>query len=199
MAKSITIKQLENTLAFSRGTQIVTFKSRTVPRMKKLGNPHYGNLIKIARRNAIINASYESVMNKRMSRLLAKLQSSEITPATQKQIDDLMGKLPFKAGPRPWGVRRKGTPFVDHTVNGEKRLYLETLILREFSADYFTLDGKPVPKGQLLGVIVEPPDRPVMLRDYQVTNLLAITNRGEEYTINGRKARVIARNTLTRR
>lgn len=146
--------------------------------MRKLQNPYYGKVIKKCRRNAVINASYESVVNKKLARLIKRLQSSEITPDIQQIIDGLVSELPFVAGPRAWGTRRKGTPFVDYTG----QVYLEVIVLQELSSSYVTLDGQPVPRSQLEKYLDER-EQVVKIRDYHIENIHTITLRGQTYSI----------------
>jgi hypothetical protein len=98
--------------------------------MRSLHNPYFGKVVKVCKRNAVVNASYESVVNKRLTRLIKRLQSSEITQEIQTMIDGLISELPFVAGPRAWGSRRRGTPFVDYTG----KVYLEIIVLKELTS-----------------------------------------------------------------
>ena len=53
----------------------------------------------------------------------------------------------FQLGPRAWGTRIAGTPFVEH--KGE--YYLETIFMRPGAVEY-QLDGAPIQKDQIEGL-----------------------------------------------
>jgi hypothetical protein len=172
--------QLEAILSSSKGTQFVTVVTDTVPKMRSLHNPYFGKVIKRCKRNAVVNASYESVVNKRLTRLIKLLQSSEITPEIQEKIDGLISELPFVAGPRAWGKRRRGTPFVDYTG----KVYLEIIVLKELSCSYIsTKDGSEIPVSQLERYLTEREGELVKIRDYHIENLNTITLRNQTYSL----------------
>lgn len=75
----------------------IRLKHKSVPSMRKKGNP-YLDAVKISHIKGYINFNYE------------KEYDSEVP-------------FEFKAGPRVWGVRQEGTPYVLH--KGKK--YLEVL------------------------------------------------------------------------
>ena len=91
----------------------------------------------------------------------------------------------FVAEPRKWGVRRDGTPFVDH----KGATYLEVKVERSLHCEYRLDDGTPVDAS-----IVEPwlpsrvegrrqmVDKPVILRDYKMENLREVTVNGATHT-----------------
>ncbi len=85
------------------------------------------------------------------------------------------GKSPdsFTLSPRAWGVRRKGSPFVDYNGN----LYLEVIFLKAGDVAY-TLNGYPVDKGNIVGLKPAPAlptqqglDNKVILRTFDVSNI----------------------------
>lgn len=179
-AVPLSLRQLQVILSSSRGTQFVTIEAVTVPEMKKIRNPFYDKVVKICRRNAVINASYESVTNKKIQRLISKLQSSEITPKIQQQIDELASQLPFVAGPRKWGRRRQGTPFVDY----QRKVYLEVIVLKTLTVRYVSVeDGATIPLSAIKKWLKPAPERLVELRDYTLSNIRTITIQGQAYTI----------------
>jgi hypothetical protein len=115
-----------------------------------------------------------------LARLIKKLQSSEITPEIQREIDGLVSELPFVAGPRAWGKRRRGTPFVDYTG----RVYLEVIVLKELSCSYNSItDGSEIPMSQLERFLTERESELVKIRDYSIENLHSITLQGQTYTL----------------
>jgi hypothetical protein len=85
------------------------------------------------------------------------------------------GKSPdsFTLSPRAWGVRRKGSPFVDH--NG--KLYLEVIFLKAGKVEY-ALDGYPIDKDNIVGLKATPNppkqeglNNKVIIRTFDVENI----------------------------
>lgn len=91
----------------------------------------------------------------------------------------------FQVGPRAWGTRLEGTPYVEH--KGE--FYLEVIFLKPGESTYL-LDGRPVSKDEIQGL---PPSKPggeqggledkVQIRTYKVSSIQAIRAFGEEATV----------------
>lgn len=94
------------------------------------------------------------------------------------------GKDPdsFELGPRAWGERITGTPFVSH--NGKH--YLEVIFLKSGSVQYL-LDGQPVDETAIEGL----PDRKegeqaglenkVVLRTFSLDSIVALRAAGQEW------------------
>ncbi len=186
----ISLKDFQAMLAVARGPRFVTIVSRTIPTMRKKGNPYRDNCVKIARRNAAINCSYESLMNNAIVRLIKDEADNEtIVAAIRSQYglpveDPLVAGKYFTAGPRQWGTRLYGLPFVSHvTKSGEHRLYLETFVMRELAHQYQTLDGDIIPDQELKDFIDLEPAKLVELKDYDTRNLVACVCGGQGYLI----------------
>lgn len=82
----------------------------------------------------------------------------------------------FTVGPRAWGTREKGTPFVTH--NGNE--YLEVIFLKAGDTHY-RVDGKVTPKSEIPGLPESSQEAhqgglndKVIIRTYAVESILAI-------------------------
>jgi len=156
-----------------RGCRPLAFVAETTPELRT-GNPFGGKtrihrLRKLSRVSGMVGFRYENSVNNQRMR--------EGTP-----VDALGEVMEFVAEPRKWGVRREGSPFVDHKGG----VYLEVKVERSLGHEYRLDDGTPVDAS-----IVEPwlpsreegrrqmVDRPVVIRDYKLENLREVTINGE--------------------
>jgi len=153
--------ELKAALASRKGTSFVTIVALTDPRMRKRGNPYIGRVQKRSTVNGAIGWIYQNSVNRERAR-------ENLEPD-------------FEAFPRKWGQRIKGTPFVEH----KGKTYLELKVERALSTEYL-LDGEVVdksvieewlPKRKPEGERQEV-DRPIILRDYDLANIKAITFDG---------------------
>lgn len=188
----IGLEQFQAMLAVKNGPQFITLVAKTIPKMRKKGNPYKDNCVKIARRNAAINCSYESLMNNAIKKLLENEAANEEIIEAIKTLypkcegPERVNNPYFAAGPRQWGTRLSGLPFVSHVnKQGEHRLYLETFVMRELAHEYQTLDGNIIPDEELRDFIDVEPAQLVELKDYWVRNLIACVHRKQGYLIVG--------------
>jgi len=156
---------LENTL----GSTPITFVARTKVRMNKTGNPFVGAM-KIARINGFINWSYERSVNRQRGR---------------EGVEE-----EFKALVRKWGERqkdRKGRllPFVLH----KDKTYVEVKVQKSLGYEY-EFEGKPVPKEEIHKFMPKRKEgarqdvkRAVVLRDYALDSIQAVTVDGTAYEV----------------
>lgn len=170
--KSISLEELQETLSARKGAQIVTIVANVEPEMRKgkgeSQNPYIGRVRKVSTVNGLVNWNYQNSVN------------------NQRVREDL--EPDFEPEPRKWGVRIKGLPFVTHTRKGDEtpRLYLELKVQKVLGTVYL-LDNQPVPKEVLEPWLPAPREEgarqgvenPVVLRDYALENLEAITVSGE--------------------
>lgn len=98
------------------------------------------------------------------------------------------GKDPnsFQVGPRSWGQRETGTPFVTH--NGNE--YLEVIFLKCGDVHY-RVDGVATPKDQIPGLPESSQeahqgglDQKVIIRTYAVESIIGITIDKTTYVVN---------------
>lgn len=160
-----------------RGCRPISFVAETIPELKS-GNPWGGTqrthrLRKLSRVSGMIGFSYENAVNAQRGR--------EETP-----IDPVTGEIEtFVAEPRKWGVRRAGTPFVDH----KGQTYLEVKVERSLHCEYRLDDGTPVDAATVAAWLPEKNEgrrqmveKPVILRDYTLDNLREVTINGATHT-----------------
>lgn len=135
------------------------------------GNPLQGRVTKrtvgsnvMVFQNKTTNA-YENMVNRRLAQ-----EGKEIT---------------FEVGPRQWGTRLQGTPFVVH----KDELYLEVIFLRPGKSEYL-LDGQPVDKSQIDGLPEKPEEgeqggleNKVIIRTYKVASIEAFTIDKQRYVM----------------
>lgn len=57
----------------------------------------------------------------------------------------------FTVGPRQWGTRIEGTPFVMHEKDGQVKHYLEVIFLKPGPVHY-ELDGQPIDADKIIGL-----------------------------------------------
>lgn len=89
----------------------------------------------------------------------------------------------FQLGPRAWGIREDGMPFIHH--NG--KMYLEVIFLNAGDVKYF-VDGNETPKEAIQGLDTDKAegeqgglDNKVIIRTYNVDNIKAMRVDGKEY------------------
>ena len=168
-APAITQRQLEEMLANQKGATMVTVVTRTEPRMRKTGNPFVGRVFMISRVNGVANFIYGNSVNRQRER--------EGTEAD------------FQAEPRKWGERVKGTPLVLH----KGQMYLELKVERSLGHTYVFANGSALTDTDvtsLKGFLykssqakTQQTDKEIILRDYKVANIVAITMGRIRYTI----------------
>lgn len=108
----------------------------------------------------------------------------------RQQAREGKAKADFVAGPRKWGSRIKGTPLVSHTggPDGRQLLYLEVKIEHRGEKYFDRNTGQSIPLETIQPHLRscesrQPIRRPVILRDYRLTNLAELTLDGTRYTI----------------
>lgn len=92
---------------------------------------------------------YKSRITKKMTGASVMVFSNSNGSAYESIVKNRLikeGKDPntFTVGPRAWGTRIEGTPFIKHN----DKTYLEVIFLKAGETSYF-LDGKPLTKEQL--------------------------------------------------
>lgn len=179
---SITTQDLHAMLDNKRGAFFVTIVASTDARLKKTGNPFKG-VRKVARVNGLLNWIYANSVNNQRVR--------ENTPT-----NDEGEVIQFIAEPRKWGerVRRAdGTisPFVQH----KDSIYIELKVQRSLGYQYFDADGNELTAEQVAPFLParsessrQEVENPVILRDYDLANIIGITFDGEFYSIERQAA-----------
>lgn len=96
MSKLLKRSELVALLSGGKGGRFVTLTTRTMPRMKKTGNPYFGRVERVAKRNGQIGVDYQNSVNNQLGR-------------EGKDTD-------FEAYPLPWGEHHNAY-FVAHKGN----------------------------------------------------------------------------------
>ena len=173
-----TIKQsdLVSTLMARRGCFFATIVAETDPRMVKTGNPYRGAM-KWAKVNGLGNWVYENSVNNQRMREHQPLDSAGEVEA-------------FVSHPRKWGTRiRRADGTVTPLVFHKGLHYFEMKVQRCLGYEYrlagSTLDTKAVEaflreqkESSRQGL-----DEPVILKDYTITNIRAITMDDTAYDV----------------
>jgi hypothetical protein len=163
----LNIEQFQSLLAHSKGAKIITLIVMT-----KADIPTK-EVYKLSRVNGIVNFQYSNSVNRQRER-------------EEKEPD-------FVPKKRKWGTRLSGLPFVSHvTKDGNHRLYLEVKVERVLSTEYRNAEGKTIPEEEITPLLKgkksqkehQGVEKEVVLRDYDVANILGVTINGVDYIIN---------------
>jgi hypothetical protein len=167
-----------------RGAYFMSMFTKTNPEMKKSWEG--GEVEKHRWSNVVANARYSNMVNNARQRLFEEQHAEQnnelvfigdgvLPPVVNGEVEH------FVARRRHWGVRRQGTPFVDH----KGKVYLEVAI-RSILRDRYFVDGVEVDsdtvvphlrKKDTLAIAMNqglPEDRQVMLRDYNFSNITTV-------------------------
>jgi hypothetical protein len=164
----IDITTLQKELSETRGAQFITVYSRTRPELVKEAPFH--DLVKYGRTNGIVNFHYGEAVKRQQVR--------------EGQEPD------FVPQPRKWGTRLGKSPFVSHVKDGVPKLYLEVKVEKSLGHQYRDHNDMTVVDEKVADLWLKP-DRPsgqptekqIILRDYDMDNVLAISFGGRSYFI----------------
>lgn len=169
----IKASELVKLLSGNLGAKMVTIISSTEPPMRKTANPFYGRVRKISRVNGVIGWQYESAVNRQRDR--------------EQRPENADGTIEhFFAEPRKWGERLPGSPWVSH----KQQMYLELKVERVLGHEY-RCDGKPIDVAELEPWLQRKTgessrqgvEKEIILRDYRLDSILAVTFGGKQYLI----------------
>lgn len=135
----ISLDQLREIVVERKGATFVEIVTNTEPKMRKTGNPYYGRVRRIARRNGMLGTSYENDVNNQRHR-------------ENQPLDDEGQVEPFVAEALWKGKgQHVGPNLARHTETGEE--YLVFFPARRDAQgnpiadeDQWLIDGNPVPK-----------------------------------------------------
>jgi hypothetical protein len=171
---TINLPDLQFQLSARRGAMFVSIVARTDARLKKTDNPLALPVWKVSRVNGVVNFNYASAVNRQRGR----------------EFDEADGEAfeLFEPEPRKWGVRLKGLPFVQH----KDQVYLEMKVERSLGYAYEDNNGNPLTNEQVEPFLPKASsnadhqgvDREIILRDYNLKNILQITFLGETYNVD---------------
>lgn len=166
------MSQLQALLANVNGNTIISIDTETVPTLKGgKANPMQGKVRKVMIGGNVMvftnknSNGYENMVNRRL----------------EKEGFDAKS---FSVGPRSWGSRIEGTPFVEH--NGA--LYLEVIFLRAGKVEY-KHGVRPIAADQIEGLQEKQEAEQggltdkVFIRTFKEESIIAITIDGKRHTL----------------
>jgi hypothetical protein len=182
--KVATLQTLVELLTEKKGAKLVTIVTKTRPDFVRQApdgrlNPFCGknlktdhNVFKISRVNGVVNWNYANAVNR------------------QREREGVV-EADFVAQPRKWGIRLAGLPFVVHTLtNGQTKVYLEVKPEHSLGYEFQDDKGQTIPTETVMPFLREhkqpetqQTDKEIILRDYDLGNILSITYGGETYVI----------------
>jgi len=170
----ITRNQLANNLKDMDQTVLATIRTCTVPDMKKTNNPFWGKVRKLQDMQACVGSwQYSKAVNARRKKEWENdLLSDDSTPKPEK----------FVPAKRQWGERVANTPYVEH--NGQ--LYVELSVIKCLRQVYLDENGNELSKELLAPFFKnnekegarQDLDKPVIVRDVKIDNVVSITYGG---------------------
>jgi hypothetical protein len=159
----MTKPQFKTLLATRNGASFITITALTEPdwlAARETGeNPYKNHVVKRSVVNGVINWKYENSVNNQRAR-------EGLSPD-------------FESLPRKWGERIHGTPWVEH----KGKTYLELKVENVLSTTYVDENGVEL-NSELVKHYIKPShsggerqgvEREVILRDYNLNNIVAFT------------------------
>lgn len=166
------------------GATPISITTETIPVLKGgKSNPMKGLVIKrMEKANVMI------FQNKRINGYEAMIE--------RRLIAEKKDPASFVLGPRQWGVRREGMPFVDHikidkeTKEEVSEVYLEVIFLKTGKVTYW-LDGEEIDRDDVQGLDTSKEegeqgglDNKVIIRTFNVKNVKEISIGGDHYILD---------------
>lgn len=135
----MTIKEQLNDF---KGSQIIGLDTATTVKLRGgMKNPMQGRVRKVTEGSLVMlfkgSNGYSNMVNRRLAKQI---------DLTEDLLDQIGGRE-FTPGPRAWGHRIPGTPFVHH----KDKDYLECIFLRAGKSKYF-LNGEEIAKEEIQGL-----------------------------------------------
>lgn len=164
------LAEVNRLLQARAGAELLTVITRTIPEMRKKGNPYHGRILKVSKVNGQIRFNYEA--------------------GVQRQQEREGKEANFEAQPRKWGTHvSPHSTFLAHvTKEGFQRFYLRLRVLRSKSV-YVDENGAVIDPELIKPFLpVQPPSKQgveseVIERDYNLDNILALSIAGEKLLI----------------
>lgn len=180
--QNVTLEQLRYILE-GRGTQTeVTIASATVPRMRKRNNPYFDRVKKLSVVTGDICFRYEEEVNKQRRREhTLNLVAGE--PVVQEVTR-------FQSQERTWGEKEQTRERVGALVYHGQNAYLELLVTQSVRHEYRDEQNNIVDKNAIKPFLYDSKqpqtqgtEKPVIIRDYKLTNIMSILLDGVVYTL----------------
>lgn len=186
MTQTISVAQLRQMLATSRGSCFVTFVARTSARARKTANPHWP-VTKLARVNGVIGFNYGLTVRRQQLREGRRLTFKSEPRDWGNRMDPATPKSAMPAGRKK---RRRGLcPLYCH----KGRDYLDVKVERVLEVSYFAGDGREMRFDQVERFLPvrkcnakhQGVRRQIVLRDYHLESIESITFNGNSYLVRG--------------
>ena len=165
------LETAQRAFAALEGATFVGMDTETPVKLKGgMKNPQQGRVVKVQRGAQVM--SFSNTNGSAYAAMVRRRLAEE-------------GKDPdsFELGPRAWGERIAGTPFVEHKGNH----YLEVIFLSAGETEY-RLDGVTVPESVIEGLPPKPEsngqgglDRKVVIRTFKLENITELRAYGLQW------------------
>lgn len=131
--EDVVMQALKGTTFMTMDTTTIVTCRKTMPEDRKMSNPHYNSVVKHGLGHRVM--------------LFQNLHSSGYDNMVKRRLI-AEGKDPssFELGPRKWGVRVTGTPFIKH--NG--KTYMEAIFLGA-GRTHYTYRGESIDRRHIIG------------------------------------------------
>jgi len=136
---------IQQQLSDFKGSQFVGLDTVTDVKLKGgMKNPMQNKVTKVTKGSVVMlftsGKGFKNMVNRRL-----KIQAQgELTTI---ELFEAIAAKEFQPGPRQWGKRIDGTPFVEH----KGKTYLECIFMKPGKTTYF-LDGKEIAKKDIIGL-----------------------------------------------
>ena len=136
---------IQQQLSDFKGSQFVGLDTVTDVKLKGgMKNPMQNKVTKVTKGSVVMlftsGKGFKNMVNRRL-----KIQAQgELTTV---ELFEAIAAKEFQPGPRQWGKRIDGTPFVEH----KGKTYLECIFVNPGETTYF-LDGKEIAKKDIIGL-----------------------------------------------
>jgi|TARA_Y100000310_G_scaffold204444_1_gene204693 hypothetical protein len=182
--ENITRDELEIMLASHGKKEEVTIVGSTVPRMNKTDNPYFNRIKKHAVVVGDICFRYKDEVDEQRNR-----EQSLVTVAghpVSQTVEE------FTPQPRTWGEKEDTKKRSGALVYHNDKKYLELLVKQSVSYEYRDENGDLVDKDLVKPFLVkrskpktQQTDKEVMVRDYLLSNVVAINLGGKQFKVKG--------------
>jgi hypothetical protein len=179
VVRVVTRTELIKMLSSLRGATFITFRHKAdmsdTSKMRKVGNPYWGNCFKTQTVNGMVNFQYDEGVLRRLEK---------------------EGKSPdsFRQGTswhNPVTVRDHLTPFCHHKTDPRK-IYIRFMYLKQLECSFHTDEGVEIDPGAIKAFLKERSsyanqglDKPLVFTTWDINSVLSCKFNGKSYVIQG--------------
>lgn len=163
--RTLSAADLPKLFSTIKGATFATIVTNTDARVKA-ACPFGRNVRKVSRVNVTLGFQCENAVNRQRTR--------------EGETAD------FEAAPRQWGERIPGTFLVKHESG---KLYLETKVEKSLGCEYFAADGSRIDAAKIAPYLPskggnrQGVEKEVLVRDYALDSIRAISLKGEDLVV----------------